>query len=234
MVTRKKGNETRRRLLEVAFEVIRRKGFQAAGLGEILTAAGLTKGALYHHFRDKIHLGYAVIEEIVGEIIDERWIAPLPAGGDPLTVIPQAMRTAAEAMDDRDIELGCPLGNLSAEMSALDEGFAQRIDAIYEKWRNFLTELLSAGESVLDDDPERIAAFIVATLSGCLAHAKAARRRDILLYGITELEFYLNQIRAETSEPPAAKPPPAETAPESPEPEATYAPPPAEMEDYLL
>ena len=234
MVTRRKGDETRRALLEAAFEVIYRKGFQAAGLNEILELAGLTKGAIYHHFRDKMGLGYAVIEEVVGELIERRWISPLAAEGDPLTMIPKVMRSAAEEIE-RDITLGCPLGNLAAEMSALDDGFARRIDAIYQRWRDALAAALAAGPAG-DDDPERIATFIVATLVGCLAQAKVTGRRDVLLDGITELEFYLHQLRTDGAEPSAARPPAAEPAPEAPEPEPRYAPPspPGEMEDYLL
>ena len=244
MVVKRKGDKTRRALLEAAFEVICRKGFQTAGLNEILELAGLTKGAVYHHFRGKTALGYAVVEEIVGELIAQRWISPLSAEGDRLTVIGKAMRGAAEGMDEGDIARGCPLGNLAAEMSALDEGFAKRIDAIYQRWRDALSAALPAG----DDDPERIATFIVATLAGCLAQAKVLARRDILLDGITELEFYLYQLRTGGAEPPAvkrtakpraakpvAKPPESAPKPEpEPEPESRYAPPPPEMEDFLL
>jgi AcrR family transcriptional regulator len=232
MAIEQKGSQTRRRLLEAAFEVICRKGFQAAGLNEILELAGLTKGAIYHHFRGKTALGYAVVEEIVGELIAQRWIAPLTTEGDPLTMIPKVMRTAAGDMAESDIARGCPLGNLAAEMSALDDGFARRIDAIYQEWRDALAGALSAGKSVIGDDPQRIATFIVATLAGCLAQAKVVARRDVLLDGVSELEFYLHQLRTDAAEPRAAKPP----ADEPPEPEPLYAPPapPAEMEDYLL
>ena len=242
MVGERKGDKTRRTLLEAAFGVIYRKGFQAAGLNEILELAGLTKGAIYHHFSGKTALGYAVVEEVVGELIEQRWIAPLAAEGDPLTLIPRVMRRAAEEMDERDITLGCPLGNLAAEMSVLDDGFARRIDAIYQKWRDALAAALTAAKGVIDEDPQRIATFIVATLAGCLAQAKVLARSDILLDGITELEFYLHQLRTGGAEPPAAKraakpraakPPAPEPEPE-PEPESPYAPPPPEMEDYLL
>ena len=80
-----------------------------------------------------------------------------------------------------------------------------------------------------------------ALYSGCLAQTKVFARRDILLDGITELEFYLHQLRPDAAKPPAAKRPaakPAAKPPEpepEPEPEPRYAPPPSgEMEDYLL
>jgi len=56
---------TRQKLLSAAFEEIYRSGFQAASLDRILAKAGVTKGALYHHFIDKAALGYAVVDEVV-------------------------------------------------------------------------------------------------------------------------------------------------------------------------
>jgi AcrR family transcriptional regulator len=59
---------TRRALLDTARQVFADNGFQATRTEEIVQRAGLTRGALYHHFRDKEDLFRAVHEEIVGEV----------------------------------------------------------------------------------------------------------------------------------------------------------------------
>ncbi len=41
---------TREKLIYAATDLFRRKGYSAAGLTEILQAAGVPKGSLYHHF----------------------------------------------------------------------------------------------------------------------------------------------------------------------------------------
>src|SRR6202044_3625075 len=56
---------TRERLLRAASREIYRSGFQSASLDRILVSAGVTKGALYHHFENKEALGYAVVEEVI-------------------------------------------------------------------------------------------------------------------------------------------------------------------------
>src|SRR2546427_4638606 len=68
---------TRKKLLQAAFEEIYRRGFQGASLETILAAAGVTKGALYHHFQDKAALGYAVVDEVVKGLLLERWLTLL-------------------------------------------------------------------------------------------------------------------------------------------------------------
>ncbi len=60
--------DTRRALLDTARQVFADNGFQATRTEEIAQRAGLTRGALYHHFCDKEDLFRAVHEEIVGEV----------------------------------------------------------------------------------------------------------------------------------------------------------------------
>ena len=60
--------DTRRALLDAARELFTANGFQATRTEEIVQRAGLTRGALYHHFRDKEDLFRAVYEEVSGEV----------------------------------------------------------------------------------------------------------------------------------------------------------------------
>jgi len=79
---------TRERLLQAGFNEIYRRGFQGASLDTILNQAGVTKGALYHHFPDKAALGYAVVDEVVRGLLLQRWLGVLQAEpGDPLTAL---------------------------------------------------------------------------------------------------------------------------------------------------
>ena len=56
--------ETRRRLLEAAAEEFARKGFTAANINHISTAAGYAKGTIYNYFSSKRSLMLALIDEI--------------------------------------------------------------------------------------------------------------------------------------------------------------------------
>ena len=55
---------TRRRLLLAAAEEFATHGYRGAALSDILEAAGLTKGALYFHFRNKLALAEALLGEV--------------------------------------------------------------------------------------------------------------------------------------------------------------------------
>ena len=64
------GVETRDALLVAARELFGQQGYAATSTEEIVERAGVTKGALYHHFADKEQLFRAVFEQVQREVSD--------------------------------------------------------------------------------------------------------------------------------------------------------------------
>ncbi|MBT3044257.1 MAG: TetR/AcrR family transcriptional regulator [Candidatus Thiodiazotropha sp. (ex Codakia orbicularis)] len=190
---------TRRSLLEAAYEEIHRFGFQAASLNAILERTGVTKGALYHHFSSKLQLGYAVLDEHIAEELQRLWFEPLRQPGHPIDVLMGTIMKMGEHYQCEEITLGCPLNNLAQEMSAIDDGFRQRIDSIYKRWQESIETLLTRGQqegSVSTTiDPADTAFFILASLEGCMSMAKNAQSHDELMRCGKALSIYLNSLR---------------------------------------
>lgn len=176
--------KTRETLLQHAYQQIHEYGFQAVSLDAILRGSGVTKGALYHHFPNKNALGYAVVEEVVAPMLVEFWIKPVVESDDPIRTLQGIIRSTGESMTMDGLKVGCPLNNLSQEMSPVDEGFRRRLDAIYSEWRKHYSEALASGikSGVVKKhvDPETTAAFLIASLEGCIGMAKNAQSMDIL------------------------------------------------------
>ncbi len=63
MVRQARSEATRRKIIDSAVDLINEIGYPAAGLGNIIERAELTKGALYYHFDSKEALATAIIEE---------------------------------------------------------------------------------------------------------------------------------------------------------------------------
>ena len=61
---------TRNALLDAARSLFGERGFAAVSTEEIVRAAGVTRGALYHHFKDKLDLFTAVVERVEQEILE--------------------------------------------------------------------------------------------------------------------------------------------------------------------
>lgn len=74
---------TRGALLRVARELFTDKGYAATATEDIVQRAGVTRGALYHHFRDKEELFQAVFEDAERGLVETVRTAANSAQTDP-------------------------------------------------------------------------------------------------------------------------------------------------------
>jgi AcrR family transcriptional regulator len=190
---------TRDKLLNAAFEEIYRRGFQAASLNTILAKAGVTKGALYHHFPDKASLGYAVVDEVVKGLLLDRWGVLEPPSGDPVTTLQRILRRRAASLTPHEVELGCPLNNLAQEMSPLDQRFRRGVNATFDIWTEAVAKDLERGQEEgtvrRDLNARKIAAFIVASVEGSFGLAKGAQSASMLRSNLEVLSSFLESLR---------------------------------------
>jgi TetR/AcrR family transcriptional regulator, transcriptional repressor for nem operon len=131
---------TRERLLHAASREIYRSGFQSASLDTILTLSGVTKGALYYHFKSKEGLGYAVVEEVIAPDVHSKWVRPLQSVKDPIDSLIGAVQRIP--VRPEDVRGGCQLNNLAQEMSPLDAKFRKRLAMIFDAWREAVAAVL--------------------------------------------------------------------------------------------
>ncbi|MGA8272939.1 MAG: TetR/AcrR family transcriptional regulator [Candidatus Sulfotelmatobacter sp.] len=191
---------TRERLLQAAFREVYRYGFQSAGVDTILAATNVTKGALYYHFENKQALGYAIIEEVIGEITRDRWMLPLQRSKDQNPVDALVGIVQAIPSRPRDVKGGCPLVNLAQEMSQLDEQFRKRLARIFQAWQEEIAMALRRGQSQgtvrRDLVPEETASFLIAMVEGYEVLAKNAQDAKVWNMGTRNIVGWLGSLRA--------------------------------------
>jgi TetR/AcrR family transcriptional repressor of nem operon len=196
----RKPDQTRRRILEAAYQEMYRRGFQGMRLDEVIAASGLTKGALYHHFPNKRALGYAVVEEVIKPMLEATWLEPLRQADDPLQSLLQVIESMpTQKPGDLMVRYGCPLNNLAQEMSPLDEGFRQRLNDAFDLWHgaigDALREAQARGTIAADIDCSDVASFVMAALEGCIGLAKNAQSVARLAACNRGLMQYLGSLR---------------------------------------
>lgn len=126
--------QTRQLILNTAFGEVFRRGFQGVSIDEIVAKTDLTKGALYHQFPSKLDLGYALVEEVIQPMIIDRWIRPLDTYDNPLDGILIQLQKLIGQAKPAELKLGCPLNNLTQEMSTVDRGFKLRLQKALKLW----------------------------------------------------------------------------------------------------
>jgi TetR/AcrR family transcriptional repressor of nem operon len=192
---------TRQRLLQAASREIYRTGFQSASLDTILATAGVTKGALYHHFKNKEALGYAVVEEIISPDVRGTWVRPLLSVKDPIDALIGIVQGLSVQPDV--VCGGCQLNNLAQEMSPLDAGFRKRLERIFDAWRDAMASVLREGQidgSVRRDvDTRDAASFLIAMVEGYGSLAKNAQDPKMIKTGIKNMVGWLTSLRQPNS-----------------------------------
>lgn len=191
---------TRQKILAAAFQEFYKHGFQGGSLNHIVEVAGITKGALFHHFAGgKQELGYAVMDEVIGPILQQRWLAPVTNSSDPIADLKRAFRQfVKEDIKSGHFVQGCPLNNLAQEMSPLDEGFRKRIDQLYSIWRQrvaaALMEGMKTGKVRKGVAAQDAAALIVASQMGIWGTGKSSRSQELMTQAGEAVCAYLDSL----------------------------------------
>ena len=189
----------RRRVLDVAEDSFQARGYHASSLGDLMAAAGVTGGALHHHFPTKKALALAVIEERVAGALQETWIEPVLAAATAREGVRAVFMAVAAELEQQGFVRGCPLNNLAHELSLADDEFRVALARIFAGWRRAIADKIRAdqlngGEGGID--PNRFAALTVAAYSGAMSMAKTSQDAGVLrecLRGLESVDLSLSQ-----------------------------------------
>jgi len=107
--------DARFKLLDAALSVIRAKGYSATSVDELCRAAGVTKGAFFHHFRTKDELGVAAAEhwsDMTGALFAA---APYHDHADPLARVLAYLDFRTVLLQGELPEFTCLVGTMVQE-----------------------------------------------------------------------------------------------------------------------
>lgn len=168
----------KQRLVDAAYASFSIRGYHSTGMHDLKSEAGVTGGALSHHFPTKKALGLAVIRNRVADAVEEAWIRPIQLSATTSEGVHAAFEAIVAELEGKGAVSGCPLNNLALELARQDGDFQAEIDAIFVRWRSAIADKLRAdlqSGAVHDLDPEAMATLVVATYSGAMAMAKACQ-----------------------------------------------------------
>jgi AcrR family transcriptional regulator len=134
--------DTRRALVCAARELFAERGYAATGTEDIVASAHVTRGALYHHFKDKADLFRAVMAECAGEMA-ERLVAQETARaereqGDAWQLLRSGFQSFLDACNDRDfqrivlVEGPAVLGHSAWDALVEEHGYVLLAEALTE------------------------------------------------------------------------------------------------------
>jgi len=168
--------DTRDRILDAASRLFNERGFDGTSVAEVLSAAGVRSGSLYHFFPGKEALAEAVLARCADRLREALLDPAEAAATDPLERV-----FALLALWRRGVEQGAaggsdPTGLLAAELAArrpaigrLAESHAARLAARVRGWLDAAGPRLPA-----EVDRDELAGFVLTVVEGATSQSRAA------------------------------------------------------------
>ena len=196
MAPQARSEATRQKILNAAIDLFSEVGYAAAGLGEIIERAGMTKGALYHHFDSKDALATAIIEQGTNPTLDAfRNVCESPSPALE-NMIHGVLVVTDLVVTDKTARTAEQLARGLAEFnSAASQVWSGRLDTMTTQARRASTE----GDLRDGLDPYVVSESILNTMLGAQLLSKTADGNDHIKRLTRSLELLLPAIVAETS-----------------------------------
>ncbi|MDS0788498.1 TetR/AcrR family transcriptional regulator [Proteus vulgaris] len=188
--TRAEMEETRLLLLETARKVFCEQGYTEASMDDLTAQAGLTRGALYHHFGDKKGLLSAVVAQIDAEM-DARLKAISDTIDDPWLAFSMRCHTYLEMALEPEIQriiMRDSRAVLSDKVTELPTHCVVSMSSMIDK--------LIENKILVEADSKMLALFIYGSLEAtALWIANSLDGKDQLEHAKSTLDTLLNRLR---------------------------------------
>jgi TetR/AcrR family acrAB operon transcriptional repressor len=197
--TKEEAAETRHQLLDAALQIFSQQGYQAARLQDIARAAGVTRGAIYHHFGSKAELFNTLMDEASAQesgAIE----AAIAEGGSLVEIMVRILRYSLSLMEkDRRLRQIFELSQFKVgDDPDLAEGRrkrAEQIELLVASTAAIMAQGIASGELRAGLDPNTAARAFIAYQNGVATlwlsnrqafslQAQAADFADIFMHGL--------------------------------------------------
>jgi TetR/AcrR family transcriptional regulator, transcriptional repressor for nem operon len=195
--------DAKTKLLDAALSVIRAKGYSATSVDELCAAAGVTKGAFFHHFKSKDALGVAAADywsEMTGALFAE---APYHDHADPLDRVLAYVDFRKALLQGGVPDFTCLVGTMVQETyetaPAIREACKRSITDHAATLEADIEAAMRARNMATDWTAKSLALHTQAVIQGAFILAKATGGAEIAADSIDHLRRYIEMLFASTT-----------------------------------
>jgi TetR/AcrR family transcriptional repressor of nem operon len=168
--------DTREKLVDAALCLFHARGYNGAGVQDIVVQAGVPKGSFYNHFASKEALG---LETIARYARDSDLALLRDTSVAPLARLRLYFETMATRFTESGFSRGCLLGNFGAEMADANPAIREKLSETLKSWNAAIADVLrearDEGSLPAEKNVEQCARFLTDAWEGCLIRGKVMK-----------------------------------------------------------
>jgi AcrR family transcriptional regulator len=190
----------RRDLMDIAIDCFARFGYQGASIDRIAKAAGLTKGAIYYHFKDKEELLFEAVKSRVSQF-ERRVISDLEAVTDATAALRRVTEVCLEHATKSNHRR--MIVTLMVEALGTNARLSAQFRQMMHRFRAFLRGIIEVGQhqGVFRSDVSAITAagvYAGAVMGAEIEYYQDPQQVDLGEHLRTFLDSYLTWLSAPT------------------------------------
>ncbi|PWJ57499.1 AcrR family transcriptional regulator [Dyadobacter jejuensis] len=193
-----KSELTRQLIIDKAFELFYENGFKATSIAGIMEATSLTKGAFYHHFKDKKEIGMEVITQRVQKRIYNWMVGPLSDPKEPKLLLKEIFKNRLASFSLYEKQKGCPANNLINEIGDMETVYQNALRRIIDEWKEALVKLLEKGKKnqcfLTEFDNVAVATYLISSFEGVRGLRKLYLDDAILNDYLVGTNLFIDQL----------------------------------------
>lgn len=195
-----KSEITKQHIVHEAFKLFYKNGFKSTSINDVMKAAKMTKGAFYHHYKNKEQLALEVIKLKIQKRVYDGMITPLNEEGNAIEILETTFVNRIKSFTIFDKSYGCPMNNFINEIGNYEKSYQLALKSIIEKWKYALIVLIEKGKvegSIKKNiNNEAVAIFLISAFEGIRGIRKLYDDDQIISEYIEGISNYLQLIKA--------------------------------------
>lgn len=164
-----RGLQTREQILQAAKHLFAQRGYHNTSIYELFEKAGITKGALFHHWKSKEELALSVLEHVT-VCFEERFFVALEQPGRARDKIEWLLRQVSDVSGQADGCYGRIFAIWCAELRPDEERVGASVHALRSRWCTLWKELIRRAQVEHDlrgdISAENLSFLVVSAISG--------------------------------------------------------------------
>jgi AcrR family transcriptional regulator len=196
-----KSSQTQELIINTSFDLFYKSGYAMTTIPDIMKATCLSKGAFYHHFKNKQDIGQRVISDIVKKRIYNGMISPLKDYKQQKTTVllTEIFTSRLNEFSEIEKQLGCPANNLINELGQTEKGYRILLRGIINLWKDSIIEVLNyainTNQIKEHTNSEAVATFLIASFEGIRGIRKVYDTNEILEAYTSAIQTYISNLK---------------------------------------